>query len=82
MAMVTVDDRGRMTIPKEYGIEKTRTIVIPAGSFFITIPLPTKPHEHACSWLPSKQQRRELKALAEKSAMENAVKRAEGRNQI
>ncbi|MGC8998529.1 MAG: hypothetical protein ACP5JW_03920 [Candidatus Bathyarchaeia archaeon] len=82
MAMVTVDDRGRMTIPKEFGIKKTRAIVIPAGSFFITIPLPTKPHEHARSWLPSKRQRKELKILAEKSAMESAVKRAERRKQI
>ncbi|MGB9778972.1 MAG: hypothetical protein ACPLW8_06155 [Candidatus Bathyarchaeales archaeon] len=43
-----------------------RAIIIPAESFFITIPLPTKPQEHARSWLPSKRQRKELKALAEK----------------
>ncbi|MBS7635995.1 VapB-type antitoxin [Candidatus Bathyarchaeota archaeon] len=81
MAMVTVDDRGRMTIPKEFGIKKTRAIIIPAGSFFVTIPLPTKPHEHARSWLPTKLDRRELKALAEKSALENAVQRSRRRKQ-
>lgn len=82
MTVVTVDDRGRMTIPKELGVKRTRAIIIPAGTFFVTIPLPTKPHEQAGSWLPSKRGRRELKALAEKSALENAVERAKRRRQI
>lgn len=82
MGVVTVDERGRMTIPKELGIKKTRAIIIPAGSFFVTIPLPTKPLEHASSWLPSKRERKELKALAEKSALNDSVERAKRRTQI
>ena len=82
MSVVTVDERGRMTIPKDLHVKSTKAIIIPAGSFFVTIPLPTKPHEKASSWLPSKLESKELKALAEKSAFENAVKRAKRRKQI
>jgi hypothetical protein len=42
MSVVEIDERGRMTIPRKMGIQKTRAFVIPAGSFFITIPLSTK----------------------------------------
>jgi hypothetical protein len=71
-----------MTIPKDLHVKSTKAIIIPAGSFFVTIPLPTKPHEKASSWLPSKLESKELKALAEKSAFENALKRAKRRKQI
>lgn len=82
MAMVTVDDRGRMTISKEFGIKKTRAIIIPAGSFFVTIPLPTKPQEHAGSWLPTKLDRKELKALAENPRWRMLCKGLEGENNL
>ncbi|MBS7656021.1 VapB-type antitoxin [Candidatus Bathyarchaeota archaeon] len=81
MAIVKIDERGRMSIPKKMGIKSTKAIIIPAGSFFVTIPLPIIPHQYASSWLTSKRERVELKALAEKSALEDAVKR-EGRRQI
>ena len=82
MSVVTVDERGRLTIPKELGVRGTKAIIIPAGSFFVTIPLPTKPHEKAGSWLPSNVERKELKVIAEKSSYENAVNRAKRRKQI
>lgn len=82
MTIVTVDDRGRMTIPKEIGLRKTRAIVIPAGTFFVTIPLPKAPHTEAREWLTAKQERKKLKTLAEKAAKEDAVKRAKRRKQI
>jgi len=40
MTVVSVGDRGRITNPKEMGIRNTRAIIIPAGSFLVTIPLP------------------------------------------
>jgi bifunctional DNA-binding transcriptional regulator/antitoxin component of YhaV-PrlF toxin-antitoxin module len=80
--VVTIDERGRLTIPKELGVRGTKAIIIPAGSFFVTIPLSTKPHERAGSWLPSNVERKELKVIAEKSAYENAVNRAKRRKQI
>jgi len=43
MVIVNIDERGRMTIPKEMGVRKTRAIVMPAGSFIVTIPLPRAP---------------------------------------
>lgn len=82
MAIVKVDDRGRMTIPKELGIRGTKTIIIPAGSFFIVIPLPKIPFEEAEGWLDTEKDRRNLKILAEKMAGEEAVKRARRRKQL
>ncbi|MEM1570490.1 MAG: VapB-type antitoxin [Candidatus Bathyarchaeia archaeon] len=82
MTVVKVDERGRMTIPKELGVRETRAIIIPAGSFFIAIPLPKTPHEKAGDWLDTEKDRRELKALAERGAREDAVKRAKRRKQL
>jgi len=82
MAIVTVDERGRMTIPREIGIRKMRAIVIPAGSFFVTIPLPESPEKEARQWLPAKKERKKLKVLADRAAKEDAVKRARRRKQI
>jgi c-di-GMP-binding flagellar brake protein YcgR len=82
MVIVRIDERRRMTIPKELGIKGDKAIVISAGAFFITIPLSAKPYEYASSWLQSKRERKELKALAEKSAFEDAIKRARRRKQI
>lgn len=82
MTIVTVDDRGRMTIPKEIGLRKTRAIVIPAGPFFVTIPLPKAPYKEAKEWLTTQQEKKKLKTLAEKVAKEDAVKRAKRRKQL
>ncbi|MCS7097824.1 MAG: hypothetical protein NZ922_02470 [Candidatus Methanomethyliaceae archaeon] len=82
MAIVKVDERGRMTIPKEFGIKETKVIVIPAGSFFVTIPLPKVPHEEAKGWLTTEKSEKELKAIAEKMAGEDAIKRARRRKQL
>ena len=80
--MVKIDERGRMTIPKQLRVRSTKAIVISAGTFLITIPLPMKLYEYAGSWLPSRRERKELKMLAEKSAAEDAIKRARRRRQI
>lgn len=80
MAIVNVDERGRMTIPREMAVRKCKAVVIPAGTFLVVIPLPASPHEYAGSWLPSQRSRRELKTLAEKSALEDALKRMKRRS--
>jgi hypothetical protein len=82
MSMVEIDERGRMTIPRKMGIQKTRAIVIPAGTFFITIPLPKNPQKEAEGWLPTQKGRKELKVEAERLAREDAVNRAKRRNQL
>lgn len=81
MAVVSVDDRGRLTIPKELGIRGTRVVIIPAGSFFVTIPLPDTPLQTSGGWLDSEKTREELKEIAEKTASDDAVERAKRRNQ-
>jgi bifunctional DNA-binding transcriptional regulator/antitoxin component of YhaV-PrlF toxin-antitoxin module len=82
MSVVEIDERGRMTIPKKIGLKKSRAIVIPAGSFFITIPLSKTPQKEAEKWLPASKKRKELKVEAEKLAREDAVNRAKRRHQL
>ena len=81
MTIAKVDERGRMTIPKELGVRDTRVVIIPAGSLFV-VPLPTKLHKHTSSWLPSKHRKKKLKELAEKSAFKGAAERARRRKQL
>ncbi len=82
MAVVRVDERGRMTIPREMGIRDTRAVVIPAGNFFITIPLPKAPREEAEGWMATGKDRRQLKKLAESIARRDAVRRSKRRGQL
>ncbi len=82
MSVVEIDERGRMTVPKKMGLKKSRAIVIPAGSYFLTIPLPKEPQKEAENWLDTKRERRELKVQAEKLAQQDAVARAKRRKQL
>lgn len=82
MSVVEVDERGRMTLPKKIGLRKSRLLIIPAGTFFVTIPLPKVPQKEAGNWLDTKKERKELKQLAEKEAMADAVARAKRRKQL
>ena len=79
MSVVEIDEGGRMTIPEKLGIKKTKAIVIPAGSYFITIPLSKTPERETERWLPTNRERKELKVEAEKLAREDAVNRAKRR---
>ncbi len=82
MSIVSVDERGRLTLPKKTGVRKTRAIVIPSGSFIIVIPLPSKPASESRNWLKTKKDRRELKRIAERLVRQDAVKRAKRRRQL
>ncbi len=82
MSMVEIDERGRMTVPKKLGLRKSRALVIPAGSFFVTIPLPKAPQKEAEKWLPAGKERKDLKTQSEKLARADAVKRAKRRRQL
>jgi hypothetical protein len=82
MAVVVIDERGRMTIPSELQIRDTKATLIPAGPFMIIIPLPTRPVEASGGWLRSKLSRRGLKAMAERRARKDAVERAKRRKQL
>jgi bifunctional DNA-binding transcriptional regulator/antitoxin component of YhaV-PrlF toxin-antitoxin module len=82
MSVVEIDERGRMTIPKKLGLQKSRALIIPAGSFFVTIPIPKTLQKEAEKWLPANMERKELKIQAEKLAREDAVNRAKRRRQL
>ncbi len=82
MPVVSVDDRGRLTLPKETGIRGGKAIIVSAGSFYNIIPIPEKPEEYAEGWLETEKTNKELKELAEETAKEDAEKRAKRRNQL
>lgn len=82
MAVVVVDGRGRLTIPSELQVRDTRVTLIPAGPFMILIPLPARPLEASGGWLRTRHSRKELKAIAEKEARKDAIKRAKRRKQL
>jgi len=82
VSVVDVDERGRMTIPKEIGLRKAKAAVISAGSFFIVVPIVGDPYKVASSWLKTERSNRDLKEVAEKRAAEDAVKRARRRRQL
>jgi hypothetical protein len=81
MAIVKVDERCRMTLPRELGIRETRTVIIPAGSFLVVIPLP--------KILMKKQKMANYSKIEKgtenfgrKAAKKEAVKRAKRRKQL
>ncbi|HLB99898.1 MAG TPA: VapB-type antitoxin [Candidatus Bathyarchaeia archaeon] len=82
MSVVEIDERGRMTIPKKIGLRKSRVLIIPAGTFFVTIPLPKSPEKDAKNWLVTEKERKELKIQAEKAAKADAANRARRRKQL
>ncbi len=82
MSIVSVDDRGRMTIPKEMGLRDTRAVIIHAGSFIVAIPLPKEPLKVAGGWLGTDKTTRELRAGADKTAQKEASKRRLNDNRV
>lgn len=82
MSVVEVDERGRMTIPREIGLRNMRAVVIPAGAFFVVVPIEGNPYDLAKGWLRAEENPKELKNYADKLASEDAVQRAKRRNQI
>ena len=82
MAVVVIDERGRLTIPSELQVRDTKATLIPAGPFMVIIPLPSRPVGESGGWLRTKRSRRELKELAEKQGRRDAVKRAKRRKQL
>jgi hypothetical protein len=81
MAVVSVDQRGRLSIPRELGIRSARAILIPAGSFLVVVPIPKEPSEYAEGWLRTTKSRPELRTMAERLARREAVMRARRRKQ-
>jgi hypothetical protein len=82
MSVVEVDERGRMTIPRELGLRNIRAVVIPAGAFFVVVPIEGDPYDLAKGWLRAEEKPKELKNSADNIASDDAIQRAKRRNQI
>ncbi len=81
MAVVSIDKRGRITLPKNSAPRGGRAVVIPAGRYIVVIPLPEHPERFAEGWLPSRRDTRGDKARVEEAARRDAVSRARRRGQ-
>jgi len=82
LAVVVVDERGRLTIPSELRLRDTKATLIPAGPFLIIVPIPSQPLDASASWVHTKLSNKEMKALGERQARKDAVKRAKRRKQL
>lgn len=82
MPVVSIDDRGRMTFPKETGIRGEKAVLIPMGSTYTIVPIPEEPEKYAGEWLDTERDRRELKELAEETGQKEAEERARRRDQL
>lgn len=82
MPVVSIDERGRMTFPKETKVRGEKALLISAGHFYTVIPIPEEPEKYAEGWLDTEKSGEELKELAEKTAQKDAKKRAQRREQL
>ena len=80
MSLVKIDPRGRITIKGSQDIGD-RAIVIPAGTFYVVVPVGPQPKKTAKSWLSTKLSTKELKEKAEELAYQDAIERAKRRGQ-
>ncbi len=79
--VASVDDRGRIKLPKEMGHKARRVVIIDAGGYFLGIPIPGDPLQASGTWLRSEEDTRALKRIAEAEALGDAVSRARRRRQ-
>lgn len=82
MPVVSIDERGRMTFPKETKVRGEKAVLISVGSFYTVIPIPGEPEKYAEGWLDTEKSRKELKELAEEAARRGAKERARRRGQL
>lgn len=82
MSILHIDERGRITLPREVRGKGGRVVVIPAGSFAVLIPIPEPSEEISFNWMPSKKERYELRLLAESLARKDAIARTKRRRQL
>ena len=68
--VVSIDDRGRIKLPKDLVVGRRRMLVVPAGRRIVLIPIPPAPTKAAEGWMPLKGKRSEAKRLAEEEALE------------
>lgn len=67
MSVVEIEEQARITILKKFGLKKSRAVIIPAGSFFVTMPLKKGAQKEDEKWLFSNIELRELENLVEES---------------
>ena len=73
--VVTVDDRGRIKLPKGLVSPGDKILVITAGSRIILIPIPPRPLEASASWLNVRIDRKAFRRMIEEEALKEVEKK-------
>lgn len=76
MSIVEIDDRGRVTIPKEMRVEADKALVIPLGESYMLVPIPRTPLE-----FETKESTKTAKEAAEKRIRSELKERLARRRQ-
>ncbi|MDG7008023.1 MAG: hypothetical protein JRN06_07240 [Nitrososphaerota archaeon] len=74
MSIVEIDERGRVTIPKEMRVEAERALVIPMGETYMVVPIPVAPAK-----LDLKVSGKSAKEVAERRLSSEVRKRSQRR---
>ena len=77
--VVTVDDRGRVKLPKGTVRPGDKVLIINAGRRLILIPIPLKPLEFSHGWIKASIDRRTARILADEAASREAQIKLEGK---
>jgi len=80
--IVKVDEEGRITLPKSFGIRGEKVVVISAGTYLILIPISSETIKATEGWLKTEKEKEELRKIAEEKAFEDATLRARRRKQL
>ncbi|MCE4621486.1 MAG: hypothetical protein F7B95_03485 [Desulfurococcales archaeon] len=81
MAIVaTVDDRGRVKLPKGIVKPGDRVLIINAGSRLVLIPIPPRPLEFSSGWIKAPIDRRKAKRIADEAALSEVQAKLERRD--
>ena len=70
MYVVTVDDRRRVKLPKDFVKPKDKLLILNAGTRLILIKIPPEPFSESSSWLKTSLSKDELRKLGLRKALE------------
>ncbi len=77
MYVVTVDDRRRIKLPKDFVKPKDKILILNAETRLVLIKIPPKPFPESSSWLRTSLSKAELRRLGLEKALEEVSKKLE-----
>jgi len=77
MYVVTVDDRRRIKLPKDFVKPKDKILILNAGTRLVLIKIPPEPFSESSSWLRTSLSKAELRRLGLEKALEEVGRKLE-----